>query len=148
VCVKKVIMARAFICRFCRVSFTRNSSRLRHIERMHNFTHIIYDCTLCGAQFHKIQALKRHRRLHTPSTGFKLYRSAFNRKCVIYRKTYPHQQIDFNMVHKKDRKDVKTLLVHELNRKRLIKTCEYFFKITKFLSQPDKQYFHWNFTGI
>ena len=111
----------SFPCRQCPAIFTRAYHMRRHVESMHNNVRPVLDCLLCGAYFHKLSDLRNHRRMHRPSTGFKLLRGAFTNNCTIYRKIYPEKMESLQKAFVLDHNDIVSLLNYVVLNKKLIK---------------------------
>ena len=110
-------------CDFCDVIFTREASKKRHIQRIHNHVKPILDCTMCGAQFDHLQKLQEHRRIHQPTSGFKYMRNAFGKTCSIYRKIYGKKIISFQEAAALNYNDLFSLLNYELSERNLLKVA-------------------------
>jgi hypothetical protein len=79
------------------------------------------DCSLCGAYFHQLSDLRKHRRIHKPTTGFKQLISAFKRACIIFRKVYEEKILSFEEASELDYNDIISLLNYEQLQKKEIK---------------------------
>jgi hypothetical protein len=110
-----------FTCPQCDANFTRKSNRDRHVAKVHTNNNLAHVCTLCGSVFENVSALKEHREAHIPTTGFVLIESAFRKTCEIYRKIYDKKMRTLEESFTNDLQDIKTLLKHELAKKRTIK---------------------------
>jgi hypothetical protein len=107
----------------CDAIFSRRYTLKRHITRLHNRVQQVLECTLCGAHFSKLSALRKHRRRHKPSTSFQLRNSAFRKSCVTYRKVYDKKILSYEEAAALDRPDIRTLLRYELAKRKQIKVC-------------------------
>jgi uncharacterized protein with PIN domain len=111
----------SYACPQCAAVFTRKPNRDRHVVRLHTNANLVHTCTLCGLVFNSVSNLKKHRNEHEPTTGFVLLESAFRKTCTLYRKVYLEKMKTLEQSFANDLKDIKTLLEHELLKKRTIK---------------------------
>ena len=113
----------AFACPTCGVAFGRKYHRDRHYNRVHNHVQRVYDCSHCGRVFNTRKEVQEHRLTHVPTTCFTELRSAFNRKCVIYRNVYVTQMKTLEEAFARDRIDLKVLLTHLVDNNDTIKAA-------------------------
>jgi hypothetical protein len=105
-------------CPQCEVSFSRPFNRERHFKRVHNNVTLVHDCAFCGAVFNRGSKLLTHLEIHTPATGFEVYKSAFRKKCIIYRKRYTNIVETLEKSFQQDKDEIFTLLKFETERRK------------------------------
>jgi len=112
---------RTFTCPQCSAVFSRAFSRNRHLKVIHLNTNQVHVCQICGEVFTNVKKLKEHRALHEPTTGFYLLNSAFRKSCLLYRKIYSTKMKTLEQSFANDKKDMITLLQHEVTKKNSLK---------------------------
>ena len=81
-----------FPCFQCDAVFSRKAHVQRHYNRVHTNQNLVHECALCGSIFNSAHFLKQHKLEHTPTNSeFTILQSAFKKKCITYRKTYPEK---------------------------------------------------------
>lgn len=110
-------------CPQCNATFSRSADRNRHVLSVHTRANLAHTCGLCGGVFTSVSKLKKHRASHEPSNGFAIRTTAFNKKCVIYRKTYNEKMETLEKSFKNDRLEMYDVINFELNQKRSIKAA-------------------------
>jgi len=110
-----------FICPTCGAKFTKKYNRDRHFAMSHNNISRAYECRLCGAVLDNTVKLQEHRRTHKPTTGFEEVNSAFRKKCVLYRKTYPEKMNTLENAFIADRDEMFKLIEYEVEQRKSIK---------------------------
>ena len=122
-----------FYCPHCQIVFTRKFNRDRHVNNEHNHIIIVHSCVLCGAVFNTTTALRSHRRIHEPTTGFVVFASAHKKKCIIFRKSYATVMADLNSSFLNDKEDIFKLLRYELaNRNSMKASIVFYAEFTKY----------------
>src|SRR6266487_660031 len=120
-------MAKKFECFECNAQFARKEGVEKHYKRMHLNENLVHECTLCGAIFTNMFKFKQHKLSHEPTNSeFKIVASAFNRSCVIYRKTYGEANENFDKTFYKDKEKMEEILKYEILTKKSIKASMIF----------------------
>jgi hypothetical protein len=107
-----------FKCPQCEAMFSRPYNRERHFNRVHNNVTLVHDCVYCGAVFNSGAKLRTHLETHTPTSRFVIYKSAFRRKCVIYRKTYAQNVATLEESFQQDKDEIFQLLKFECEKRK------------------------------
>jgi len=110
-----------FVCKVenCGRSFTRKAHLQSHITHLHmNSEEKIEKCLLCGQIFKNCDEIQEHYLLaHKPTKRFVVKESAFNKKFVTYRYTFPDGEKEFLGAQTKVRKNVRRLIMNEAAQK-------------------------------
>jgi len=111
-----------FPCFQCDAVFSRKAHVQRHYNRVHTNQNLVHECALCGSIFNSAHFLKQHKLEHTPTNSeFTILQSAFKKKCIIYRKTYPEKMETLDKSFYKDKDEMLTLLKYEVATKKSVK---------------------------
>ena len=108
-------MASSFPCNYCHHTFTRKSSRDRHIMRLHQGSPPSYDCQLCGVVFEDLHILRNHYATHREDLDFKQHQSVF--RGVVKSFTKRHRPGSDNVMDTlaRNKEQIRQLILNELN---------------------------------
>ena len=112
-----------FICSICNKSFLNKYNRDRHIRNTHSKSklRIAKICDVCNQYIKNQEHLNLHKLQHKPKTKFTILESAFNKKCIIYRRKYDNIINNFIVGYLINKKEIKQILKYELLKKRFSK---------------------------
>jgi hypothetical protein len=109
-------------CPACPAAFTRSGDRNRHYQKMHLNASLVHQCTLCGGIFASSYYLKQHHRTHQlTNSEFVILSKAFNKKCIIYRKTYSDKMNTLEEAFNQDVAEMTKVLEYEIAMKNSLK---------------------------
>jgi hypothetical protein len=105
----------------CAAIFSRRANRDRHYKLAHTSAKLIHNCSICGQIFDEFSKLKEHRLTHEQNTKFVQVLTAFSKTCVLYRKHSKGNVATLESCFKNDKDEIRVVLSHELNKKRMLK---------------------------
>ena len=108
-------MAASFPCPHCQHTFTRKSSRDRHIMRLHQGSPPSYDCQLCGVVFEDLQVLRSHYASHRHDLDFKEHQSVFHGVVKSFTKRHRPGADSVRDTLSRNREQIQRLIKNELN---------------------------------
>lgn len=111
----------AFDCTTCDASFTRRWDLKRHTSRFHTSQRIMYKCTFCNRYYRTVPDLREHRETHVANETFSVHNSAFNRTCIVYRKTYDDNARSLEELFANEKRELKNIMALEIAIKKVIR---------------------------
>ena len=108
-------MAGPFECNHCHHTFTRKSSRDRHVLRLHQGNPVSFDCQLCGLVFQDLRSMRRHYSTHRDDLEFQPHQSVFQGVVKSFTKRHGPGSDNVRETLGRNREQIRRLIQNELN---------------------------------